>query len=563
MANEEITQIIDAFNKLNFDCCQKLADTNEPNGNYLLGYCYEHGIGVEKDENKAFTYYQKSADVSNHNGMYQVGYCYYLGIGVEIDKDKAFTYYLKSAEAGNSMGIWKTAWCYFCGIGVEKNYNKFLEWLYKKSEYGKCAHCNEDNTQPAWCLLCDPDIETRWTSGNKSIDDCMKTFQFRTFNYEDVVEWIPFDRLSIVEEIGRGGFGSVYKAIWLDGIRQKVEKINGDNYKRTRETSSIVALKTSSKNSLKEFENHKKCNLFNTQLKIYGLTQNSKNEYFMVLQYADSGNLHKFLRTNFQEANWKTKLKLLFDISQDLFRIHRAGCIHADFHSGNILQDNRINTTLQSYVADLGLSKKTNENDSEGEIYGVMPYVALEVLKGEKFTKAADIYGFGVIMSEMSTGQRPCDGQEFDTKLAVKICKGLKPEFAPGTPDCYIELANKCMDLDPQKRPTADNLWDIFEEWNESIESSDGTDEIKKQFLEADKVIKSLPISMHPDEMYTSKIISTKLISKAIKSIYFQLIYCIKLYYIDLIKNNNNIVYLDLSQAEADSAQINLDIAEI
>ena len=40
------------------------------------------------------------------------------------------------------------------------------------------------------------------------------------------------------------------------------------------------------------------------------------------------------------------------------------------------------------------------------------------------------------------------------------------------------------------------------------------------KFLEADKVIKSLPISKHPDEMYTSKIISTKLISKTIKGIY-------------------------------------------
>src|SRR5260363_320993 len=102
MANEEnpqIIQIIDAFNQLNFDSSQKLADTNEPNRNYLLGYCYEHGMGVKKDEDKAFTYYQKSADVNNSNGMYQVGYCYYLGIGVEVDKHKAFTYYLKSAKA--------------------------------------------------------------------------------------------------------------------------------------------------------------------------------------------------------------------------------------------------------------------------------------------------------------------------------------------------------------------------------------------------------------------------------------------------------------------------------
>ncbi|KAF0458744.1 hypothetical protein F8M41_000904 [Gigaspora margarita] len=84
------------------------------------------------------------------------------------------------------------------------------------------------------------------------------------------------------------------------------------------------------------------------------------------------------------------------------------------------------------------------------------------------------------------------------------------------------------MDFDSQKRPSASKIWDILEEWNKSIESSDSVNEIKKQFIEADKVIKSLPISKHPDEMSTSKIISTKLISKAIK---------------------------DLSQAQADSAK--------
>ncbi|RIB15695.1 hypothetical protein C2G38_1562241 [Gigaspora rosea] len=69
----------------------------------------------------------------------------------------------------------------------------------------------------------------------------MKEFQLRVRKYEDVIEWIPFNRLSDVKEIGKGGFGSVYSATWLDGIR-RVERIN--TFKRAREPSSIVALKT-------------------------------------------------------------------------------------------------------------------------------------------------------------------------------------------------------------------------------------------------------------------------------------------------------------------------------
>src|SRR5690242_13708790 len=132
---EGITHVTNAFNQLDINNCQKSADMNDPDGIFWLGYCYEHGIGVEKDEKKAFINYQKSAEMNNPNGMYQVGYCYYLGIGVEINKHKAFEYYLKSAEAGNPSGIRKTAICYFYGIGVEENYSKYREWRNRKVNF--------------------------------------------------------------------------------------------------------------------------------------------------------------------------------------------------------------------------------------------------------------------------------------------------------------------------------------------------------------------------------------------------------------------------------------------
>ncbi|RIB05889.1 hypothetical protein C2G38_560199 [Gigaspora rosea] len=86
----------------------------------------------------------------------------------------------------------------------------------------------------------------------------MKPLQLRTISYEDVIEWIPFDRLSEVKKIGKGGFGLVFKATWLDGIRRNVETIKdggNDIYKRVREPSSTVALKTltSSKENNNDF----------------------------------------------------------------------------------------------------------------------------------------------------------------------------------------------------------------------------------------------------------------------------------------------------------------------
>ncbi|RIB17159.1 hypothetical protein C2G38_2089002 [Gigaspora rosea] len=97
-----------------------------------------------------------------------------------------------------------------------------------------------------------------------------------------------------------------------------------------------------------------KCILTGSKLKIYGLTQNTEtNEYMIVFQYANSGNLYKFLRTNFRDLSWQAKLKLLLDISEDLRQIHDTGYIHADFHSGNILQHKGISQNTKSYISDI------------------------------------------------------------------------------------------------------------------------------------------------------------------------------------------------------------------
>ncbi|RIB20347.1 kinase-like domain-containing protein [Gigaspora rosea] len=312
-----------------------------------------------------------------------------------------------------------------------------------------------------------------------------------------MIEWIPFDRLIPIEQIGKGGFGSVYSATWLNGIRKikKIKKTDADNNVNGNidnnysvdddNVDDVNDGYSDNDDSDDDFDNHMKCTVEGSKLKIYGLTQNTEtNEYLMVFQYADNGSLHKFLKENFRDLTWLDKLKLLYDIVIDLRDIHNAGYIHADFHSGNILQHKGISEKLQSYVSDLGLSKKYTENDSGG-IYGVMPYVAPEVLLGQKFTKAADIYSFGVIMSEMSTGQRPFDGYEFNFDLAIKICEGLRPEFAQGTPNCYIELAKQCMDVDSLKRPDALKVYHKLGEWIINMERSNN--KIKMQFLEADK----------------------------------------------------------------------------
>ncbi|CAG8813003.1 3662_t:CDS:1, partial [Racocetra fulgida] len=73
----------------------------------------------------------------------------------------------------------------------------------------------------------------------------------------------------------------------------------------------------------------------------------------------------------------------------------------------------------------------------------------------------------------ITTGIPPFDGYLFNNDLAIKICRGLRPEFAPGTPDCYIQLAELCMHPNSQKRPTARSLFDQLKKWYEILNEVD------------------------------------------------------------------------------------------
>ncbi|RIB09090.1 kinase-like domain-containing protein, partial [Gigaspora rosea] len=146
----------------------------------------------------------------------------------------------------------------------------------------------------------------------------MKASQLRAWKYENVIELIPFDRLTDVKEIGKGGFGSVYSATWLDGIR-KVDKIkDGDNDILIFTKKRTLASSMENQNDfLKEFKSLMKCILnYKDMLKIYGITQNTQtNECLMVFQYANEGSLYKYLRKNFNTLTWKAKLQILRNIS--------------------------------------------------------------------------------------------------------------------------------------------------------------------------------------------------------------------------------------------------------
>src|ERR1700733_1039464 len=107
-----------------------------------------------------------------------------------------------------------------------------------------------------------------------------------------------------------------------------------------------------------------------------------------IMDYANEGNLRGCL-SKIIKNNWKQKLHMLYKIIAGLYEIHKQNLIHCDFHDGNILNHSK-NGINEVYISDLGLSRheylKTNSLE-EDSIYGVVPFMAPEVLRGKRYTK--------------------------------------------------------------------------------------------------------------------------------------------------------------------------------
>src|SRR6266542_4582683 len=208
------------------------------------------------------------------------------------------------------------------------------------------------------------------------------------------------------------------------------------------------------------------------------------------MEYAYGGSLKKNLQ-NIAKDKWIKKIVKLQEIIDGLSTIHEQELVHCDFHHGNILnQQDRLS------ISDLGLCKPVQYFQShfrKNDIYGVLPFIAPEILRGKLYTKASDIYGFSMIMWEFTSGSPPFDDRAHDLQLSISICKGERPKIIENTPQCYIDLMKKCWNKDPLKRPNASEVQKIIKDWSSTITKVDINEESKNismEFYEADKFLK-------------------------------------------------------------------------
>ena len=99
-----------------------------------------------------------------------------------------------------------------------------------------------------------------------------------------------------------------------------------------------------------------------------------------------------------------------------------------------------------------------NEKGNPNRIFGVIPYLAPEVLSRKPYTKESDIYSFGMIMWEHTTGKKPFHDRPHDHYLMIDILNGERPQITDDTPEFYADLMKRCWDRNPENRPTAKEI---------------------------------------------------------------------------------------------------------
>ncbi|GES86453.1 kinase-like domain-containing protein [Rhizophagus clarus] len=374
------------------------------------------------------------------------------------------------------------------------------EKLLSHQVFGICIKCNKPNSHYYWCKDCYSKKFQQnfgnWTSKNVYVDNFIRELQLKARNRFELLEWVPYDRLRNIKFLAQGGFSTVYEAIWLDGLidswdyRKNVWKREVDELNVSHEDSNnskiknplksnekygyYVVLKSLNDSSnmndhfLNEWRLHLECQYKvassgSTLAPLIGITQDPETlNYMIVMAKLPFGSLRDNLLIKRYNPNDKFHNLLL--ISTQLEAIHKLNLVHGDFHSGNLLcHDHELIT-----ISDLGLCRLVNHDyHKKNEIYGILPYMAPEVLRGKSYTKAADIYSFGIIMWEMTSGIPAFHNVPHDLSLSLNVCRGIRPEIMEGTNPEYAELMKRCWDNDPEKRPTANELKRIFLKWAE------------------------------------------------------------------------------------------------
>jgi serine/threonine protein kinase len=241
----------------------------------------------------------------------------------------------------------------------------------------------------------------------------------------------------ILEEIGRGGMATVYKA-------------------RQTTINRIVAVKVLPRRLLHDpgfYERFEREVEVVSHLEhphivpIYEYGQ-SEGMPYIAMRYLGGGSLETMIRRGLPDL--KMLERPLQQIARALDHAHRQGIIHRDLKPGNIMLDEGGN----AYLSDFGIARVLGSNMTGSMIVGTPAYMSPEQANGTPLDGRSDIYALGVVLFEILTGREP---YQAETPVAILLKHINEPipsvrDFRPEIPFAIEAIVNQATAKDPNER---------------------------------------------------------------------------------------------------------------
>lgn len=308
----------------------------------------------------------------------------------------------------------------------------------------------------------------------------------------DPIDLKRYEKLSF---IGEGQFGKVFlvkEKSTQNIFAAKINKISiGDcDYIHINNISKEISI-------LSQLDNP-------SILKFIGYSQNNfknKPKPTIITEFSKNQSLDEIINLQAQglaPKEWNdTKLLItLYGIAYGMAYLHSKNILHRDLKPANVFFDEY----LYPKIGDFGLSKKIGD-DSFFESFhhvGTLAFLSPEILNEFNYSKAGDVYAFGILLYEMITLEKPYKKIPY-YQILFSVINNKRPEFNVYVPNCYKKLIEKCWHNDAEKRPTFNEIVDILENDNEFItenidneEYADYREYVKKN--EKEKITKPIII---------------------------------------------------------------------